>query len=147
MRLHRLSLTGARLLVSTLDGIADGSLTPTEQPDEGVTLAPKISVEDARLAWRRPAIELDRLVRGCSPAPGAWTTFRGERLKIGSATPVPDHTGGPGELAVTKKTVTVAAGDGTGLQLGQVQAQGKKPMAAADWARGITFGPGDVLGS
>lgn len=145
--LHRLSLTGARLLVSTLDGIADGSLTPTEQPDEGVTLAPKISVEDARLDWRRPAIELDRLVRGCSPAPGAWTTFRGERLKIGSATPVPDHTGGPGELAVTKKTVTVAAGDGTGLQLGQVQAQGKKPMAAADWARGITFGPGDVLGS
>ncbi len=144
--LHRLSLTGARLLVSTLDGIADGSLTPTEQPDEGVTLAPKISVEDARLDWQRPAVELDRLVRGCTPAPGAWTTFRGERLKIGSATPVPAHDGRPGELAVTKKTVTVAAGDGTGLELGQVQAQGKKPMAAADWARGITFDPGDVLG-
>jgi methionyl-tRNA formyltransferase len=145
--LHRLSLTGAALLVSTLDGIADGSLTPTEQPDEGVTLAPKISVDDARLDWGRPASELDRVVRGCSPAPGAWTTFRGERLKIASATPVADHPGRPGELTVTKKSVTVAAGDDTGLQLGQVQAQGKKPMAAADWARGITFAAGDLLGS
>ncbi len=145
--LQRLSITGAALLVSTLDGIADGSLTPTEQPDDGVTLAPKISVDDARLDWTRPAAELDRAVRGCTPAPGAWTTFRGERLKIGSATPVPEHPGSPGELTVTKRSVTVAAGEGTGLELGQVQAQGKKPMPAADWARGLTFTTTDVLGS
>ena len=145
--LQRLSITGAALLVSTLDGIADGSLTPTEQPDDGVTLAPKISVDDARLDWTRPAAELDRAGRGCAPAPGAWTTFRGERLKIGSATPVPEYPGSPGELTVTKRSVTVAAGEGTGLELGQVQAQGKKPMPAADWARGLTFTTTDVLGS
>ncbi len=145
--LHRLSLTGAELLVSTLDGIADGSLTPTEQPDDGVTLAPKISVEDARLDWHRTATALDRVVRGCSPSPGAWTTFRGERFKINSATPLPEHAGEPGSLTVTKRAVTVAAGDGTGLQLGQVQAQGKKPMPAADWARGLTLTTDDRLGS
>jgi methionyl-tRNA formyltransferase len=145
--LRRLSVTGAALLVSTLDGIADGSLTAVEQPSEGITLAPKITVEDARLDWSRPATVLDRVVRGCAPAPGAWTTFRGDRLKVNSATPVPDHAGPAGELTVTKRSVTVAAGDGTGLELGQVQAQGKKPMAAADWARGVTFAAGEVLGS
>ena len=60
---------------------------------------------------------------------------------------MPDQAGAPGELTVTKRSVTVAAGDGTGLELGQVQAQGKKPMLAADWARGVTFAPGEVLGS
>ncbi|HEY5787702.1 MAG TPA: methionyl-tRNA formyltransferase, partial [Microlunatus sp.] len=145
--LRRLSVSGARLLVSTLDGIADGSLTATAQPDDGVTLAPKITVDDARLDWGRPATVLDRIVRGCAPAPGAWTTFRGDRLKINSATPVPDRPGAPGELTVTKRSVTVAAGDGTGLELGQVQAQGKKTMLAADWARGIAFAAGEVLGS
>ena len=87
------------------------------------------------------------MVRGCAPSPGAWTTFRGDRFKINSATPVPDQAGAPGELAVTKRSVTVAAGDGTGVELGQVQAQGKKTMLAADWARGITFAPGEALGS
>ncbi len=144
--LRRLSVSGAALLVSTLDGIADGSLTAVEQPSEGITLAPKITVEDARLDWTRPAVQLDRVVRGCAPAPGAWTTFRGERFKINSGTPLPDHPGAPGELTVTKRSVTVAAGDGTGLELGQVQAQGKKPMLASDWARGVTFTAGEGLG-
>ncbi len=77
--------------MSTLDGIADGSLTAVEQPSEGITLAPKITVEDARLDWTRPATELDRVVRGCAPAPGAWTTFRGDRFKINSG----DAAAGP----------------------------------------------------
>lgn len=144
--LRRLSRSGAELLVRTLDGIADGTLTATEQPAEGVTLAPKISVEDARIDWAEPAAVIDRVIRGCAPAPGAWTTFRGERFKIGSGTPVDAVAGKPGELTVTKRSVTVAAGDGTGLLLGQVQAQGKKPMNAADWARGVTFEPGEALG-
>ena len=145
--LRRLSVSGAQLLVSTLDGIADGSLTAQEQPSEGVTLAPKITVEDARIDWGRPAAEIDRVIRGCAPSPGAWTTFRGDRFKINSANPVPDQPGAPGELAVTKRSVTVAAGNGTGVELGQVQAQGKKTMLAADWARGVTFTAGEVLGS
>lgn len=144
--LRRLSISGADLLVRTLDGIADGSLAAQPQPAEGVTLAPKLTVEDARIDWTRPAAELDRLVRGCAPAPGAWTTFRGDRFKINSAAPVTDHPGTPGELTVTKRSVTVAAGHGGGLELGQVQAQGKKPMLAADWARGVTLEPGEALG-
>jgi methionyl-tRNA formyltransferase len=144
--LTRLSISGAELLVRTLDGIADGSLTPTEQPTEGVTLAPKITVEDARIDWTQPAPVIDRLIRGCAPAPGAWTTFRGDRFKISSGRPVGEQDGKPGELTVTKRTVTVAAGDGTGLELGQVQAQGKKPMSGADWARGVTLEPGEALG-
>ncbi len=145
--LRRLSVTGADLLVRTLDGIADGSFTPVEQPSEGVTFAPKITVEDAQLDWSWPADRIDRVVRGCAPAPGAWTTFRGDRLKINSGNLLPDQAGAPGELTVTKRAVSVAAGDGTGFELGQVQAQGKKPMLAADWARGITFSPGEALGS
>ena len=137
--LRRLSVSGARLLVSTLDGIADGSLTATEQPERGRHPGAQDPVEDARIDWSRPAVVIDRVIRGCAPAPGAWTTFRGERFKINSATPVPDQVGAVGELTVTKRSVTVAAGDGTGLELGQVQAQGKKPMPAPDWARGVTF--------
>jgi methionyl-tRNA formyltransferase len=144
--LRRLSISGAGLLVRTLDGIADGSLTAYPQGGEGVTMAPKITVDDARLDWIRPAEVLDRVVRGCAPAPGAWTTFRGDRFKINSGTPVSDHPGSPGELAVTKRSVVVAACEGSGLVLGQVQAQGKKPMLAADWARGVTFEPGEALG-
>ena len=121
-------------------------MTATEQPSEGVTLAPKITVEDARIDWNLPAPMIDRVIRGCAPAPGAWTTFRGERLKISSGSPLPSQPGRPGELTVTKRSVTVAAGDGTGLELGQSQAQGKKPMNAADWARGITVEPDEALG-
>lgn len=145
--LARLAVSGADLLVRTLDGIADGSLAAVEQPDDGITVAPKITVDDAKITWSAPAAVIDRLVRGCAPAPGAWTTFRGERFKINSGRPVHDHHGTPGVLTVTKKTVTVAAGDGTGLELGTVQAQGKKPMNAADWARGVTFTAGEALGS
>ncbi|HEU5484528.1 MAG TPA: methionyl-tRNA formyltransferase [Microlunatus sp.] len=144
--LRRLSVTGADLLVRTLDGIADGSLTPVEQPLEGVTVAPKITVDDARLDWSWTADRIDRVVRGCAPSPGAWTTFRGDRFKINSGNPLPDHVGAPGELTITKRSVTVAAGDGTGFELGQVQAQGKKPMYAPDWARGVGFAAGDALG-
>jgi methionyl-tRNA formyltransferase len=137
--LHRLSLSGARLLVATLDGIEDGTLTPTPQPetDAQVSYASKINVEDARIDWTRPAEVLDRLVRACAPAPGAWTTFRGERFKINSAH-ISDTALPPGVLDITKRSVRVGTGT-RALQLGEVQAQGKKPMTAADWARGVTF--------
>ena len=75
--LHRLSVGGAGLLVATLDGIEDGTLEAKPQPGEGISLAPKIEVEDARVVWTRPAVAIDRLVRGGTPAPGAWSTCRG----------------------------------------------------------------------
>ena len=145
--LHRLSLSGARLLVDTLDGIQDGTLTPTPQPetDAQVSYASKINVEDARIDWTRPAEVVDRLVRACAPAPGAWTTFRGERFKINSAH-LSDTVLPPGVLEITKRSVRVGTGTRT-LQLGEVQAQGKKPMTAADWARGVTFDTEPRLGT
>lgn len=145
--LARLAESGARLLVATLDGIEDGTLVAEPQPAEGVSMAPKVTVEDARIEWTHPAIRVDRLVRACTPAPGAWTTFRGERLKIG---PVSLHAGGdglgPGELEVSKDGVRVGTGSHP-VVLGEVQAQGKRPMAASDWARGVRIEHGERLGS
>jgi methionyl-tRNA formyltransferase len=145
--LHRLSVSGARLLVTTLDGIEDGSLTPTPQPesDGQLSYASKISVDDARIDWKQPADVVDRLIRACFPAPGAWTTFEGERFKINSAR-ISDAVLPPGVLDVTKRSVRVGTGT-QALALGEVQAQGKKPMAAADWARGVSFDTEPRLGA
>ncbi|MET7275213.1 methionyl-tRNA formyltransferase [Streptomyces flaveolus] len=144
--LTRLAFAGAGLLAATMDGIEDGSLKAVPQPAEGVTLAPKITVEDARIDWAAPALRVDRVVRGCTPAPGAWTTFRGERLKLVQALPVPDRTDlAPGQLAAGKNNVYVGTGS-YAVELLWVQAQGKKPMRAADWARGVRIAEGELLG-
>ncbi|MEV8124035.1 methionyl-tRNA formyltransferase [Streptomyces sp. NPDC085944] len=144
--LTRLAFAGAGLLAATMDGIEDGSLKAVPQPSEGVTLAPKITVEDARVDWTAPALRVDRVVRGCTPAPGAWTTFRGERLKLVQALPLPDRTDlAPGQLAAAKNNVYVGTGSHA-VELVWVQAQGKKPMRAADWARGARITEGELLG-
>ncbi|WP_031041192.1 methionyl-tRNA formyltransferase [Streptomyces sp. NRRL F-5650] len=144
--LTRLAFAGAGLLAATMDGIEDGSLKAVPQPEEGVTLAPKITVEDARIDWSAPALRVDRVVRGCTPAPGAWTTFRGERLKLVQALPLPDRTDlAPGQLAAGKNNVYVGTGSHA-VELLWVQAQGKKPMRAADWARGARITEGELLG-
>jgi methionyl-tRNA formyltransferase len=144
--LGRLAVSGAGLLVATMDGIEDGRLAGRPQPAEGVTLAPKITVEDAAVDWSAPALRVDRLIRGCTPAPGAWTLTGGERLKLGPVTLVTDRTDlAPGELAVAKNAVYVGTGSHA-VELGEVQAQGKKPMRAADWARGVRIASGERLG-
>ncbi len=145
--LTRLAFAGSGLLAATMDGIADGALKAVPQPAEGITLAPKITVEDARVDWATPALRVDRVVRGCTPAPGAWTVFRGERLKLVQARPVPERTDlAPGVLSVGKKDVHVGTGS-CAVELLWVQAQGKKPMKAADWARGVRIGDGETLGA
>ncbi len=141
--LGRLAEGGAGLLVATLDGIADGSLEARPQLDDGVSFAPKISVDDARVDWRQPAALIDRQLRACTPAPGAWTTYAGERLKLGPLTPA-DGNLPPGELMAGKNAVVVGTGTGA-VRLGEVQAVGKRPMAAADWARGLRLVGGEVL--
>jgi methionyl-tRNA formyltransferase len=146
--LGRLAESGAKLLVDTLDGIEAGVLEAREQPADGVTIAPKLTVEDAQLDLTAPAQRIDRLVRGCNPAPGAWTTFRGERLKVlavSLASEIAEQLK-PGELRTTKSSVTVGTGSKP-LDLVTVQPQGKKPMAAADWARGVRVTPDDLLGT
>lgn len=145
--LTRLAFAGAGLLAATMDGIEDGTLHAVPQPAEGVTLAPKITVEDAQVQWSAPALRVDRVVRGCTPAPGAWTLFRGERLKLVQATPAVDRADlAPGELSVGKNNVFVGTGSHA-VELLWVQPQGKKPMRAADWARGVRIVPGELLGS
>ncbi|MBA2953007.1 methionyl-tRNA formyltransferase [Nocardioides sp. MAH-18] len=142
--LERLAEGGAGLLVATLDGIEDGSLEARPQPAEGVSFAPKITVDDARIDWTRPAVAIDRQVRACTPAPGAWTTYDGERLKLGPLTltdlPVP-----AGRLEVGKTRVLVGTGTHAVL-LGDVKAHGRKQMPAADWARGLRLESGAMLG-
>ncbi|MGP3990318.1 methionyl-tRNA formyltransferase [Streptomyces sp. 3N207] len=142
--LTRLAFAGAGLLAATMDGIEDGTLQAMPQPEEGVSLAPKITVEDARIDWTAPALRVDRVVRACSPAPGAWTVFRGERLKVRSLVPAPDagaDEAAPGELRVGKNSVHVGTGSHP-VELEWVQPQGKKPMRAADWARGTRIEAG-----
>ncbi|MFJ6796099.1 methionyl-tRNA formyltransferase [Streptomyces sp. NPDC091268] len=144
--LTRLAFAGAGLLSATMDGIEDGTLHAVPQPADGISLAPKITVEDARIDWKAPAMRADRVVRGCTPAPGAWTVFRGERLKLISLGLVPDRTDlQPGELAPAKNNLYVGTGSHA-VELLWVQPQGKKPMKGADWARGVRIAPGERLG-
>ncbi|MBR7838246.1 methionyl-tRNA formyltransferase [Actinospica durhamensis] len=136
--LERLAVDGARLLAATLDGIEDGELRPVPQPADGISLAPKISVEDARVDWKTPAQFIDRQVRACTPAPGAWTTLGDERVKLFPLTPLPGATDvEPGRVVVDKRGVVVGTGSGHTVRLGDVQPQGRKRMNAADWARGL----------
>jgi methionyl-tRNA formyltransferase len=136
--LGRLAEGGAGLLVATLDGIDDGSLEAREQPADGVSLAPKITVDDARVAWSEPAEWIDRRVRACTPAPGAWTEHDGQRLKLGPVG-LTDERLAPGEVRIGKNEVLVGTGT-TAVRLGDVKAFGSRQMGAADWARGLRGG-------
>ena len=142
--LTRLAEGGAGLLVTTLDGIEDGMLVPREQPEEGISMAPKILVEDAQVDWTEPAQAVDRRIRACTPFPGAWSTFGGERIKIGPVTMAASNLE-PGEIAVGKNHVLVGTGS-SAVRLGEVKAFGKKQMSAADWARGVRLEDGARLG-
>ncbi len=139
--LARLAEGGASLLVQTLDGIEDGSLEAREQPSEGISFAPKITVGDARVEWNEPAIAVDRRIRACTPGPGAWSTWDGERIKVGPVRPVGRERLEPGLLEVTKSDVFVGTATGP-VRLGRVKPFGKKEMDAADWARGVRIEPG-----
>ncbi|MGQ7296111.1 methionyl-tRNA formyltransferase [Quadrisphaera sp. KR29] len=162
--LGRLAADGARLLVATLDGLESGALVPVPQPADGVSLAPKVTVEDARVRWDEPAFAVDRRVRGVTPAPGAWTTVQRtaadgaaavlgvERLKLGPVeplAPVALATGAaprlaPGEVLVQGQEVLVGTAT-VPVRLGDVQPAGKRAMPAAAWARGARLGDGEVL--
>ncbi|YAL84679.1 methionyl-tRNA formyltransferase [Dermacoccaceae bacterium W4C1] len=146
--LQRLAAAGAGLLVATLDALETGQVQPVPQSGEGVSMAPKLNAADGEIDWSAPSFAIDRRVRACTPAPGAWTTVRGERLKI--TAPVLPAAGdaealAPGALRVNRNEVLV----GTGTQpvaLDQVQPPGKRSMAAADWARGARLESQEVLG-
>ena len=152
--LARIAVSGAELLVATLDGIESGELRAQPQPSDGVSLAPKIGVADARVDWALPAAAIGRLVRACTPAPGAWTELDGARLKLGPVTelsrPGDPGTGpgaprlGPGELHADR--AGVLAGTATGpVRLGEVQPAGRRRMTAGEWARGLHLDAGEPV--
>lgn len=145
--LQRLALSGAALLVHTLDAMESGSISAVAQPRDGVSLAPKIEVNDAHVDFTQPAIRVDRQVRACTPAPGAWVIFRGERLRLGPVALEADSDGigelSAGVVHATKRDVWVGTASRP-VRLGDVTPAGKRSMKAVDWARGVRL-DGDVL--
>ena len=141
--LGRLAQSGAALLAATMDGLEAGRLRPEAQSADGVSHAPKIVSDDARVDWSMPGHLIDRRIRAHTPAPGAWTMLGDDRLKLGPVTPVAGDDDAldqaplePGRIRVEKKRVLVGAGGGTAVALGDVQPPGKRMMNAVDWARG-----------
>lgn len=137
--LDRLAVRGAELMVATLADIEAGR-RPVPQAPEGLSLAPKVTVDEVRIDWTNRASRIAALAHGANPNPGAWTTYDGERFKVLLAQPTRlDEPLDPGELRATKKALFVGTGGGS-LELLRVQAHGKKEMSGADWARGVRLG-------
>ncbi len=139
--LDRLSDEGAKLVADVVDHIEDGDIGAVHQQEEGVSYAHKLTTDDARIDWTRPAFAVDRQIRGCTPAPGAWTTvLDGEgndaRLKVGPLTIAEESTLAAGVATIAKREVRVGTATNDVI-LGEVQPHGKKPMPAADWGRGL----------
>ena len=143
--LDRLAHAGAPLLVATLGALESGDANPTPQPADGVSLAPRLTSADAQVDWSLPAQVVDRRIRGCTPAPGAWTTRDGARFKLGPVRPAPDEPPlGPGELRLAGGSILVGTGTHP-VELDQVSPPGKGWMAAADWARGARLEHGSTF--
>jgi methionyl-tRNA formyltransferase len=140
----KLATLGATMIVQTLDTIDRGQAHPAAQPAVGITYAAKIAKGEARLDWRKPAAELDRAVRAFNPFPGAFTSLRGETIKIWRAGPV-DQCGPAGTvLGVDPSGVVVGCGAGALLLL-EMQRTGGKRLATRDFLRGHPMASGDVL--
>ncbi|MDP9933680.1 methionyl-tRNA formyltransferase [Paenarthrobacter nicotinovorans] len=134
--LERLSFSGAVLLSQTLSAIDAGQASPQPQTGE-VSLAPKLSLDDGRLDWQKPALALTRQARGVTPEPGAWTTLDGQRVKLESVGLRPEVKDlAPGAIRMDGKVVLVGTGSHA-IELGRIQPAGKKMMSSADWARGL----------
>lgn len=143
--LARLAESGAGLLAATMDGLETGELTAVPQPSDGVTLAPKITVDDARIDWAQPARQIDRQVRACTPAPGAWSMLQDARVKVFPVEVSDEPPQAPGVLAQVRRN-TWLVGTGTSpVVLGEVQPAGRRRMPAADWFRGLAQAAGQVL--
>ena len=135
--LERLASAGAGLLLATLDGLEAGELVAVPQATDDVSLAPRLTTDDGRVRWEHPALAVDRRIRACTPAPGAWTSLPGgSRLKLSAVRlrPDADHLD-PGQIEVTRASVLVGTGSHA-VQLTDVAPAGKRSMPASDWARG-----------
>ena len=133
---ERLAEIGAPLLVSTMRSYAAGEIEPREQNREAATYAPKIKTDEARIDWTASASRVHDLVRGLNPVPGAWSILRGKRVKVhrvrATDTSAPLE---PGEV-VADGALLVGTGEG-GLELVEVQMEGRKRMTGIELARGL----------
>jgi len=142
--LAKLAEVGGPLLLRSIEDLSAGRLSPSPQHEEGATYARRLEKEDGRIDWTRPAVEIGRRVRGLSPWPGAYTTWKGGVLKVHEARPVGGSLA-PGELAREGGRTVVGTGDGN-LELITVQAEGKARMEVEAWWRGARPGRADRLG-
>ncbi|UYM05239.1 methionyl-tRNA formyltransferase [Solicola gregarius] len=134
--LDRLAAAGSTLLVDTLDHVEAGDIEARPQSADGASYATKIEVDDGRVRWTEAAAAIDRRIRACTPDPGAWTTLDGGRIKLGPVQPTDGDTLEPGEISADKHTVRIGTAT-VDVELGSIQPRGKRPMPAADWARGV----------
>jgi methionyl-tRNA formyltransferase len=135
----RLAALGARLVVEVLERL--DALVPVPQPEVGVTYAAKIDKAEARVDWARPAAEVDRLIRGLAPFPGAWAEIAGERINL-LMSEVAAGEGVPG--TVLDERLAVACGAGA-VRLLRVQRAGRAAMEAGEFLRGLPLSPGTRL--
>jgi methionyl-tRNA formyltransferase len=141
--LDRLAVDGAQLLLSTLDGIEDGTVVAVPQPADGVSYAPKLTAADSRIDWAASALAVDRRIRACTPAPGAWTMLRERRVRLGPVLPVEAPAGGlePGQVALGEPGGPVVGTGSGAVRLGEVKPEGRSAMLAADWLHGVRLAP------
>lgn len=130
---------GAALMVQAMHGLAAGTIVPRPQPAVGATYAKKITNDEARIDWTRPAAEVDAKVRGFAPSPGAFFEIGGKRVRVLETDVVPDAAGAPGTVLDLRPVVACGVG---GVRLIRVQREGKKPMTALELLRGFSLPPG-----
>ncbi|MDE0573067.1 methionyl-tRNA formyltransferase [Demequina sp. B12] len=145
--LDRLAHAGAPLLVNSVDALTSGQAAPVAQTEDGVSYAAKLTRDDAYVQWERPSHFVDRQIRGCTPAPGAWTTLPdGSVAKLGPVVQVADAAATvPGQLRWDDGKVLVGTGTSP-VALSTIAPAGKKPMDAAAWWRGARLPEGSALG-
>jgi methionyl-tRNA formyltransferase len=131
----RLAAIGADLMIETLQGLAEGTVSSRPQQDEDATLAPILKKEDGRIDFNRTAQELFNRLRGFQPWPGAFTTFRGKALNVTAAKPSEEQVP-QAQLLVNDNRIFVGCGKSTALQLLEVQPEGKKRISARDFIHG-----------
>ena len=139
---ERLAGIGSSLLVEALKSYDRGELQPVTQDHARATYAPKLTTEEAAVDWTRPSESIRNQVRGLNPAPGAWTTLRGRRMKLWATEPFDAADLAPGELGVRGDALVAGTGDGT-LELSEIQLQGKRPTGGLEAARGLRLAPGE----
>lgn len=143
----RLAAMGAALLVETLEGLEQGRITPVPQNNEEATLAPILKREDGLVDWTAAASEIHNRARGFLPWPGAWTTFRGQRLQVWSCRPTDIESSlVPGTLFSDGRRLLAACGAGAALELLEVQLEGRKRVSGAGFLNGSRLEPGERLG-